>query len=928
MLNRIIVLAFTAALALPSLAQERYSRVEIKAPADRAAFAALAGLLQLDHFDYTPEGAIVTELSQSDINRLRLTPYQFRIVSEDIVAELEEQNRQYFAARAAAPQGRLPFEETGGVVSNIIKTPAAFQVQSSLGGYYSFAQMVAAMNQLVADYPDLVTMTSLGKTANNRDIWVIKISDNPTLDEEEPEVLFMGLQHAREAIGGASMIFMMQYLCEQYTQDQRIRDLVDNREIFIIPCMNPDGWVYNQSTNPNGGGQWRKNRNGNGVDLNRNWGVDWGNCSAPIVGNPGSCGSSSSNQDTYYGPSAFSEKETQIVRDFTYSRKLVAMIDQHAYGPYYSLPFGRPSLSSNVMTYDESKFYTWVPAAMGKYNGMRAGNSPESVGYEVAGGVKDWMLRGDIGVNGKGRIFGMTGEGGYGTSSTSGTFWPPAAQIIRLCKGMVYQNLQLLFAAGVHIDHTDLSPLVLSSKTGNISFRALRVGLGSGLVTVSLLPLENIQSVGAPVTITSANLPAYYSNHTASISYTLPASLQNGQRIRYAWKIEEGGLTFYDTITRVYHSNPATIYVVNDNMEGADVADNWQVNSGWGFTSNGTGYGGSGRAFSESPSGNYPGSASRTATWRHTIDLSNANAAYLSFWIRHRIENFRDKLQVLISTNGTSGPWIPLKGNITIQEPGTLEGSSINGEPSITGIREEWVRAFFDLSEYTGMGFDSLRLRFHFTSDGASSSGFAYRQDDGVYIDDVQLIQTIEQGSILPVRFISFQGRLLNDESIRLDWKAEADLHHDYFEVEKMNGNVFVSLGRGPQAAPYYFVDPNPVVGSNYYRIKQVDKDGKVTYSNTISVMYKPTEVSIRFFPNPVNDQMRIRLSATQSSAWLLTLTDLSGKTIYQEKLMSPGGSQEWIIPMQGLASQMYLVTLRNGQGKVVVRRKAVKRDP
>jgi hypothetical protein len=109
----------------------------------------------------------------------------------------------------------------------------------------------------------------------------------------------MGHHHAREAIGGASMIFLMQYLCQNYATDSRIKDLVDNREIFIIVCANPDGWEHNRTLSASGGGQWRKNRRNNGsgqygVDLNRNWGVNFANCTGAV--GAASCGSSTTER--------------------------------------------------------------------------------------------------------------------------------------------------------------------------------------------------------------------------------------------------------------------------------------------------------------------------------------------------------------------------------------------------------------------------------------------------------------------------------------------------------------------------------------------------------------------------------------------------------------------------------------------------------
>ena len=88
-----------------------------------------------------------------------------------------------------------------------------------------------------------------------------------------------------------SLIYFMQYILSQYGTDPEITCLINNRELYFVPCANPDGYVYNQTTNPNGGGFWRKNRRNNGdgtfgVDLNRNFDYNWGfdnNGSSPIT---------------------------------------------------------------------------------------------------------------------------------------------------------------------------------------------------------------------------------------------------------------------------------------------------------------------------------------------------------------------------------------------------------------------------------------------------------------------------------------------------------------------------------------------------------------------------------------------------------------------------------------------------------------------
>lgn len=736
-------------------AQEKYSTVRVFVPPQER--NNVIGLLEIDHF-YPEADAIVSEISAQALTKLRKSGLQYKVLVDDVAKKLHDENNQYFSSRGKPSdpfaQG-LALTQTGGTVNNIIKTPAAFQVKSTFGGYYSYAEMTTAIDNLVAAYPALVQKINLGLSAQSRTIWAVKISDNVATDETgEPEILYTGLQHAREAIGGSSLIFFMQYLAENYATDSRIKDLVDNREFFIVPCVNPDGWEYNRSTNPNGGGGWRKNRRKvggttkspiYGVDLNRNYSVDWGNC----AGTTTSCGSSTLSSDTYYGPSAFSEPETKAIRTLVTSRRFVASIDQHCYGPYYSVPFGRPSL--HTMLPLDQKFYTAVPAAMGLYNGMRAGNSPQSVGYEVAGGIKDWLLMGDIGLGTKGKVYGMTGEGGSGggTSGTYGSFWAPASQIVNLSKGMCFQNLQLAYAAGSYVDVQDLSDISTTATTGVFDFKLTRIGLEDKPVTVSLIPMQNIQTVGTPITV--ASLPNYNDTYTGSISYDLDPAIANGQPVRFAWKIETGGYTYYDTVTKFY--NPTQLFY--DDMEGSLVTTNWTVTGSWNYATT-TAYAGV-KSLTESPSGNYAASITATATCKTIFNLSDATAAYLTFWTKHRAENFRDKLQVKVSTNGTT--WTAVPGTTTLQEPGTLDGSTINGQPSLTGIRENWTRELFDLSAYKGNANVSLRLEF--TSD-ANTTGFAFQVDDGFSIDNLKVVKATAAPAAA-VTFARPSAQLLED---------------------------------------------------------------------------------------------------------------------------------------------------------------------
>lgn len=912
-------------LVSSSFAQEKYSTVKIKAPtSDSKKFGELVGQLELDHFQYDEDGDIIAEIGQKELAALRRSGYSFRVVIDDVQASLAQENERYFAQRSAGEivPDRMAMDGICKTSNTIIQTPAAFQVKTTFGGYYSYAEMVLAIDVLVAAYPGLAQKVSLGFSAQNREIFAVKISDGVSSDDiTEPDVLYMGLQHAREAIGGSSMIFFMQYLCENYSVDSRIRSLVNAREFFIIPCVNPDGWEYNR-LNGGAGAGWRKNRRlitgtTYGVDLNRNYGVDWASCANVTCGSSSSCGSSSPSSDTYYGPSAFSEPETRAVRDLCYAQNFVAAIDQHCYGPYYSLPYGK---KTRTLTTLEKKFFTYVPALMGQYNGMRAGNSCESVGYEVAGGVKDWWLIGDIGVGKKGKIWGMTGEGGAGggIGGTYSSFWAPASQIINLCKGMTFQNLQLAYAAGSYADIQDVSDIAITSLSGTFNFSLARVGLEDKPVTVSMVPIENIETAGTPVTVNS--LPNFQDTYTGGITYSLFANLPTGQRIKFAWKIETGDYVYYDTVTKFY--NPVTIF--SDNMEGSSLTGKWRSTGGWNYATN-LAFAGT-KSLTESPTGNYAASITGTkslATYAGTIiNLTGAQSAWISFWVRHRAENFRDILNVEVSTNGTT--WVPVCGTTTVQEPGTLDGSKINGQPALTGIREIWTRELFDISAYKNTA--NLRFRFRFTSDG-NTTGFVNQVDQGFSIDDFKIIKSNTIFSnLIPAGFISMNGRLLIDETIKVDWDASQQVNHDYYEVQKStNGSTFTSIGKVTGIAPYYFVDKTPAEGNNFYRLRNVTKDGNHKNTTPINVVYNKKDLGLSIYPNPVRDVLNIELKRNMQSRITVIVTDITGRTMIQKEYDMRGQSNMIRIDVSSWKHQQYIVKVVNDNGETMAIQKFIK---
>ena len=131
-------------------------------------------------------------------------------------------------------------------------------------------------------HPAIVGRTVIGASHEGRELWAVKISDNVGVDEGEPEVLLTAGQHAREHLTIEMALYLIGELTSRYATDPRIRGIVDSREIWIVPNVNPDGSEYDISEDRYHA--WRKNRQPNpssdfvGTDLNRNWGFKWGCC--------------------------------------------------------------------------------------------------------------------------------------------------------------------------------------------------------------------------------------------------------------------------------------------------------------------------------------------------------------------------------------------------------------------------------------------------------------------------------------------------------------------------------------------------------------------------------------------------------------------------------------------------------------------------
>ncbi|WP_311202667.1 M14 family zinc carboxypeptidase [Actinophytocola gossypii] len=290
-------------------------------------------------------------------------------------------------------------------------------------GYHNYAEMTAVIADAVADHPTLISQRVIGGSYQGRDIVAVKISDNVATDEDEPEVLFTHHQHAREHLTVEMALYLIAEFTDNYGTDSRITNLVNSREIWIVPDMNPDGGEYDIRNGSYSG--WRKNRQPNsgsayvGTDLNRNWAYEWGCCG-------GSSGSPSS--DTYRGSGPESAPEVEVVADFVRSRvvggeqQITAAIDFHTFSELVLWPYGYTySDTAPGLTARDADAFATLGRRMAATNGYTPQQSSDL--YITDGSIDDWLW-------GDQRIFGYTFEM-YPSSGGIGGFYPPDEVIDR-----------------------------------------------------------------------------------------------------------------------------------------------------------------------------------------------------------------------------------------------------------------------------------------------------------------------------------------------------------------------------------------------------------------------------------------------------------------------------------------------------------------
>jgi len=579
--------------------------------------------------------------------------------------------------------------------------------QGSMGGYYTYSEVLAELDNMFTLFPEIITeKTQIGthESIEGRPIYYLKISDNPNVSEYEPQALYTAIHHSQEPASIQQLIFYMYYLLENYETNPEVQYLIDNTALYFIPVVNPDGYVYNENENPDGGGMWRKNRRDNegwlagyGVDLNRNYdyAFAWDGIGSSDIG----------QHPWHRGDSAFSEPETQAVKTFLESHNILIDLNWHTYGDMLIYPWNYESHNT-----DDSTFYDILSKDMTKENHYRFGTCYETYGYQSNGDADDW---GYGETDTKNKIISLTGECGNGDDG----FWPSPDRIIDICLGTIRMNLEIAHYAGHYAKYSDTESEILTQSTDYMNFKIQSVGLSApSEFTVSMTALTDNITFGAECITPEMELLDF---HSDSIAYTITAA--SGDPVSFVVNIDNGNYVYRDTVYK-YFGNVDILFSDDcESMTNWD-ADDWDICNEEAFSGN--------YSITESPGGNYGSFQTSEITPTQSFDLNGYSHAVVQFYTKYDLENNYDWVQFFVSNDGGDN-WEPLCGRYTTIGTDDEE----EGEPVYHNFTQGWVFEEISLADYLG---ESIQVKFRFKADQNNTR-------KGFHFDDFKILGLIPQ---------------------------------------------------------------------------------------------------------------------------------------------------------------------------------------
>ena len=258
--------------------------------------------------------------------------------------------------------------------------------------------------------------------------------------------------------------------------------------------------------------------------------------------------------------------------------------------------------------------------------------------------------------------------------------------------------------------------------------------------------------------------------------------------------------------------------------------------------------------------------------------------------------------------------WVPLGGS-----PYTVKSVPISSKPT-------WVQLGGVFTLPTTGTYIVKNLRITLSDGNFSGCGNDYA------IDDIKLA-SCPSGGPLPVEFLSTSA-VQKGAGIAINWSTGSEINNKYFDVEKsIDGGNSWSLvatvktaGNSSTNKSYNAYDYQPTAGTNYYRVKQVDIDGKSKYSSTVNVKVNMDKTKATVLSNPIINNISIDFLSKENQAVYLSLSDVTGKRITTERLViQKGSSRKTLDQVANLQKGVYILNIGDDNGTSIYNGKLVK---
>ena len=599
-----------------------------------------------------------------------------------------------------------------------------------MNAYYSLAEYQSFMQNTAAQYPAICQLVTIGNSANGNPLMYLKITDNVSLNENEPEFRYVSSIHGDEVVGYDMMIRLIQLLTTGYGTDTRITNIVNNAEIWINPMYNPDGY------------QLQQRFNAAGIDLNRNLPMPTGE---------------QHPDGNVWGV------ENIAFMNFANSKNFGHSINFHGGALVINYPwdYTYTLAPDNSLLIDMSLAYSTTNTAM--YNGeFNQGITNGAAWYVITGSLQDW----NYGLTDCIDITAEISNIKWPNATTLDSYWNQNRESIlnymeyalKGLHGLVTDSsgnpldAAIVVSGNSRITHTDPSigdyHRLLLGGTYSVTAQAngfipqtqsitIPAG-GAASLNFSLEPAQQISFMGIvrdqngfavpQAQVTIGTEPPLEITTAVDGSFIIP-SIYEGN---YSLVISASGSPQLNTVMNALSNDNRQVFILTEPIFTEDFESgigNWTATSPWAITTE------SGNSvLKDSPSGNYANNINKNVKLTSPLDLSSITNPQLQFRAKYALESGYDFVRVEASATGTS--WTELA--------------------SFTGNQSNWQNYNYSLNPFAG---GPLHLRFRITTDSGVTA-------DGITIDDIVI--TGMQSNLLLAGDVNTDGRISRNDIDRL----------------------------------------------------------------------------------------------------------------------------------------------------------------